>query len=765
MLITSSLLPPSGTWIFNINSLFCSLSIKNALSNLPLMRFCNSSTTQHTSTLVISLFIISPENIIFFFRIFYYCDNMEREEFLKYLRQGKYDKLAKLINSYSDILSFLDELFTSNKKDDVRRALLVLKRLDNEVIERYLYYILLNLNEKRIIAKEAEEILKKITNKESVEEAILEIAKKPLDEKIVYLFLQNMKEGNIFFRAILEHTKSKNMEESIKILLKNYNSEMILKILANKLYSSEKDERELTINILLNIVDSLTDEQKNILRGHLSVSLLGDEDKKLYRKFKQLFEKLDIPAELSDEQIKSLLKSHGKTTLNIILRENIKLPANFYNREFLKDFLYTGDEEKQFVGVKLISLKKDSKKKVDLLFRFLNYGYGKAKTAAIRELKKIAQNNNELKKYIENKTLMYAKKMNLGLKISSLRILKEFAKKEHLEFLINEHKRLKELVYKLEEEKFMGGFRHLLMMEEEIRKCNVAMRLIEEIVAEICLKNDIHYNDLKISEKLGYEFYRTMELIGVKNLNLIDIHEFLEDVKRDGELITYLSGIVINNNKIDDNLAKKILEVTEKAEMEDKDVLNANKIMIYASLNRVDKIGEIINMAEGYYSKLAFINGVKKFIDEKLLDEEKINLLIPKIAEMIYSTKKLRLMALEFFKNYPNELVLPILINEIGNYRGEDKLMIDVISNVIFKYPNNIHSIRELLNTDKRNSALKILLKVSEKRPELLEDFIYLLAGMYSSANEEDKKLIKKILKNITTEEQKLILKPIIGDL
>ncbi|WP_083774556.1 ligand-binding sensor domain-containing protein [Methanocaldococcus jannaschii] len=690
---------------------------------------------------------------------------MEREEFLKYLRQGKYDKLAKLINSYSDILSFLDELFTSNKKDDVRRALLVLKRLDNEVIERYLYYILLNLNEKRIIAKEAEEILKKITNKESVEEAILEIAKKPLDEKIVYLFLQNMKEGNIFFRAILEHTKSKNMEESIKILLKNYNSEMILKILANKLYSSEKDERELTINILLNIVDSLTDEQKNILRGHLSVSLLGDEDKKLYRKFKQLFEKLDIPAELSDEQIKSLLKSHGKTTLNIILRENIKLPANFYNREFLKDFLYTGDEEKQFVGVKLISLKKDSKKKVDLLFRFLNYGYGKAKTAAIRELKKIAQNNNELKKYIENKTLMYAKKMNLGLKISSLRILKEFAKKEHLEFLINEHKRLKELVYKLEEEKFMGGFRHLLMMEEEIRKCNVAMRLIEEIVAEICLKNDIHYNDLKISEKLGYEFYRTMELIGVKNLNLIDIHEFLEDVKRDGELITYLSGIVINNNKIDDNLAKKILEVTEKAEMEDKDVLNANKIMIYASLNRVDKIGEIINMAEGYYSKLAFINGVKKFIDEKLLDEEKINLLIPKIAEMIYSTKKLRLMALEFFKNYPNELVLPILINEIGNYRGEDKLMIDVISNVIFKYPNNIHSIRELLNTDKRNSALKILLKVSEKRPELLEDFIYLLAGMYSSANEEDKKLIKKILKNITTEEQKLILKPIIGDL
>ena len=691
---------------------------------------------------------------------------MKREEFLRYLRQGKYDKLAKLINSCPDILSFLDELFTSNKKDDIRRALLVLKRLNNKIIEKYLFYVILALNEKRIIAREAEEILRKVTNKESIEEAILEIAKKPLDEKIIYLFLQNMKEGNMFFRAILEHTKSRNIDEGIKILLKNYNHEEILKILANKLYSSEKTERELAVDILLNIVDSLNNREKNILKSCLNPNLLGDENKKLYKKFKQLFEKLNISLEFSNEQIKSLLKSHGKTALNIILRENIKLPANFYDREFLKDFLYVRDEEKQFVGVKLISLKQDSKKKVDLLFKFLNYGYGKAKTSAIRELKKIAQNNNELREYIENKALKFAKKMNLGLKISSLRILKEFAKKEHLEFLINEHKRLKELIYKLEEEKFMGGFRHLLMMEEEIRKCSVAMRLIEEIVAEICVKYNIHYNDLKISEKLGYEFYKTIELIGAKNIDLIDIYDFLEDVKRNGELIVHLAGIVINNDKIDNNnLAKKILEVTEKAEMEDKDVLNANKIMIYASLNRVDKIGEIMNMAEGYYSKLAFINAVKKFIDEGLLDEEKINLLIPKIAEMIYSTKKLRLMALEFFKNYPNELVLPILINEIGNYKGEDKLMIDVISNVIFKYPNNIHSIRDVLNTDKRNACLKILLKVSEKRPELLEDYIYLLAGIYSSANEEDKILIKKILKNITNEEQKSILKPIIGDL
>ena len=690
---------------------------------------------------------------------------MEREEFLKYLRQGKYDKLAKLINSNPDILRFLDELFTSNKKDDLRRALLVLKRLDGSVVERYLYYIISALNEKRIIAKEAEEILKKITNKENIEEAIIEIAKKPLDEKTIYLFLQNMKDNNIFLRAIIEHTNSKSIDESIKTLLKNYNSEEILKILANKLQSKDKDEKELVLNILLNIVDSLEDNQKEILKNNLNITLLGSENKKWYKKLKQMFEKLNIPTEFSDEQIKHLLMFYGKTALNLILRENIKLPANFYGKEFLKNFLYAKDEERQFVGVKLVALKKDSKSKVDLLFKFLNYGYGKAKTSAIRELKKIAQNNGELREYIENKTLMYAKKMNLSLKISSLRILKEIAKKEHLEFLINEHKRLVDLIYRLEEEKFMGGFRHMMMMEEEIRKCKVAMRLIEEIVADICLKHNIHYNELKIPERLGYDFYKTIELIGAKNLELIDIYDFLKKVERNGELIIYLSGIVINNDKIDDKLAERILEVTEKVDMMDKDVLNANKIMIYTSLNRVDKIGEIIGMAEGYYSKLAFIKAVKKFLDKGLLDEDKITLLIPKIAEMICSTKKLRLMALEFFKNYPNELILPILINEIGNYKGEDELMIEVIANTIFKYPNSIHSIRDMLNTGKRTICLKILLKVSKKMPELLEDYIYLLAGMYNSASEEDKKLIREILRNITNDEQKLILKPIIGEL
>jgi len=690
---------------------------------------------------------------------------MEREEFLKYLRQGKYDRLSKLINSHPDILSFLDEMLVSNKKDDLRRALLVLKRLDNEIIEKYLYYVILALNEKRVIAKEAEEVLKRITGKENVEDGIIEITKKDLDEKIICLFLQNMRYDNVFFRAILRYTKTKSIDEGIKVLLKHYNSEEILKVLSNKLYSKEKDEKEIAVDVLLNIVDSLDDAQKDVLKSYLKPTLLGDENKRLYKKFKQLFEKLDIPIEFSSEDIKSLLKLHGKSALNIILRENIKLPANFYDREFLKEFLYVGDEEKQFVGVKLISLKKDSKNKVDLLFRFLNYGYGKAKTSAIRELKKIAQNNEELRDYIENKALMYAKKMNLGLKISSLRILKEFAKREHLEFLINEHKRLRELIYKLEEEKFMGGFRHLLMMEEEIRKCNVAMGLIEEIIAEICIRYNIHYDDLGVSKNLGYEFYRTIETIGAKDLNLIDIYGLLEDVKRNGGLIVHLAWIVANNNKIDNSLAEKILEVAEKAEMEDKDLLNAKKIVIYASLSRVDKIGEIIGMAEGYHSKLAFINAVKKFIDEKLLDEEKINLLVPKIAEMIYATKKLRLMALEFFKNYPNEIVLPILVNEIGNYRGEDKLMIEVMTNIIFKYPNSIHSIKGMLNTEKRSACLRIMLKVSEKMPELLEDYIYLLAGIYPSANEEDRKLIKKILKNITDEVQKLILRPILGEL
>ena len=91
--------------------------------------------------------------------------------------------------------------------------------------------------------------------------------------------------------------------------------------------------------------------------------------------------------------------------------------------------------------------------------------------------------------------------------------------------------------------------------------------------------------------------------------------------------------------------------------------------------------------------------------------------------------------------------------------------MIDVIANTIFKYPNSIHSIRDMLNTEKRTTCLKILLKVSKKMPGLLEDYIYLLAGMYNSASEEDKKLIREILRNITNDEQKLILKPIIGEL
>ncbi|XRO75362.1 hypothetical protein ACO3TA_00320 [Methanocaldococcus sp. 28A] len=694
---------------------------------------------------------------------------MKKEEFLGYLREGKYDKLSKLINNNPDILSFLDELFISNEKDDIRRALLVLKRLNNKLIERYLFYIISALNEKKSISKKAEEILKKISNKENVEEAIIEITKKHLDEKILYLFIKYMEYDNVFFRAILEYTKTKDINEGINVLLKNYNnynSDEILKILANKLYSQKKYEKELVLDILLSIVDSLDDKQKDILKRCLNLTLLGDESKKLYKKFKQLFEKLNIQIKLSNEDIKSLLQSHGKTALNIILRENIKIPSNFYDKEFLRAFLYTGDEENQFIGVKLISLKSDSKNKVDLLFKFLNYGYGKAKTSAIRELKKIAQNNDDLRDYIENKALMYAKKMNLSLKISSLRILKEFAKREYLMFLINEHKRLKELIYKLDEEKYMGGFRHMLMMEEEIRKCRVAMRLIEEITAEICLKYDIHYSSLRISEKLGYEFYKTIELIGAKNLDLINIHEFLEDVRRHGELIVHLAGIVSNNkNKINDDLAKEILEVIENIFIEDTDLLYANKIIIYASLNRVDKIGEIMNMAVGYYSKLAFINAVKKFISENLLDEEIINLLIPKIAEMIYETKKLRLMALEFFKEYPNKLVIPILINEIGTYRGEEKIMIEVIANAIFKYPNSIHNIRDLLNTDKRRTCLKITLKVSERKPELLEDYMYLLASMYSSAEEEDKKLIKKILKNICKEEQKSILEPIVGKL
>ncbi|WP_456473156.1 hypothetical protein [Methanocaldococcus sp.] len=690
---------------------------------------------------------------------------MDREEFLKNLKRGKYNKLANLIYKDKYYLTYLDEIFISNNKDDIRRGLLILKRLNNEIIERYLYYILRGLNDKRMIAKISEEILKKYSNKETLEEALLEISKKKLSDRIIYLFIENIGQS-IFLKSILKYTKTDSVEESFKVLLKNYNSEEILKILCNKLYSQNKKEKEFALNILLNIVDSLDENQRNILRKYLNILLLGDDSKKLYNKFKQLFDKLNIEFNYNEIDIMSLLKSDGKKALNLILRENIKIPSSFYNREFLREFLYGKDEDRQFIGVKLISLMNDTKNKVELLFKFLNYGYGKAKTASIKELKKIAKNDEDLRNFIETKALKYAKKMDLGLKISSLRILKEFSRRDYLPFLINEHSRLRDLILTLDEEKYMGGFRHMLMIENEIKKCKVAMDLIEEIVAEICLKYEIHYSSLRLSEKLGYEFYKTIANIGSKNLNLINIYELLRDVMYNGELIIYLTEIVSNNSKeIDDKLSEEILKVVENVELENKDVLNANKIIIYSSLNRIDKIGEIINMAVGYSSKLAFITAIKKLIDNNMLNDEKINLIIPKIAEILYDSKKLRLMALEFFEKYPNEIVVPIILNEIEKSKcnnREYKLMMNIITNTIFKYPHTINKLKNLLNTDKRNICLNIMLKVSEKMPELLRDYIYILASQYTLSDDEDKKLITKILKNITTEDERKILKPII---
>ncbi|CAB3289728.1 conserved protein of unknown function [Methanocaldococcus lauensis] len=690
---------------------------------------------------------------------------MDREEFLKHLKRGEYNKLANLIYKDKYYLTYLDEIFNSNNKDDIRRGLLILKRLNNEIIERYLYYILRGLNDKRMIAKISEEILIKYSNKETIEEALLEISNKQLSDRIIYLFIENIGQS-MFLKSILKYTKTDSVEESFKVLLKNYNSEEILKILCNKLYSQNKKEKEFALNILLNIVDSLDENQRNILRKYLNILLLGDDSKKLYNKFKQLFDKLNIEINHNKIDIMSLLKSDGKKALNLILRENIKIPSSFYNREFLREFLYGKDEDRQFIGVKLISLMNDTKNKVELLFKFLNYGYGKAKTASIKELKKIAKNDEDLRNFIETKALKYAKKMDLSLKISSLRILKEFSRRDYLPFLINEHSRLRDLILTLDEEKYMGGFRHMLMIENEIKKCKVAMDLIEEIVAEICLKYEIHYSSLRLSEKLGYEFYKTIANIGSKNLNLINIYELLRDVMYNGELIVYLTEIVSNNsNEINDELAEEILKVVENVELENKDVLNANKIIIYSSLNRIDKIGEIINMAVGYSSKLAFITAIKKLIDNNMLNDEKIKLIIPKIAEMLYDSKKLRLMALEFFEKYPNEIVIPIILNEIEKNKcnnREYKLMMNIITNAIFKYPHTINKLKNLLNTDKRNICLKIMLKVSEKMPELLRDYIYILASQYTLSDDEDKKLITKILKNITTENERKILRPII---
>ncbi|WP_236610561.1 hypothetical protein [Methanocaldococcus villosus] len=652
-------------------------------------------------------------------------------EFMHYFNNGKYDKVAKEIKRNPELLQELKKELDKGDKESLRRGLLVLKRLDNEIVKNFLYYVFLGLDSgNRFISKEAEFIIKKLVGKEVVEEAIVE-SYKYIDDRVLYYLIEHI-DNPLYKKIILKYTNCDSLDKAILKII----DRKVLEILSENIYKNK-----CIVDILLKIVDKLGDEEKKILKEHLSPIILGKWDKNTYKKTKKLFYKLNVNYNLSEDCIINLLKNYKREALNLIVRENIRLSDECYSK-ILKTLLYS-DEELQFIGVKLISLMDDSKKKVDFLFKFLSHGNGKAKTAAINELKKIIKTNKELADYIENKAICNIKIMNMSVKISSLRLLKEYSKKEYLDFLINEHKKIKNKIYQLDREKFKGGFRHLLFIEEEIRKCKIALNIIESIIAEICLKNRIHYKDLKIAEKLGYEFYKTIEIIGSKDLSLIDFDEFLEDVKKYC-LITHLTEIIKNKYKnLDEEKAKKVIEIVENLNIHG-DIYDANKIIIYALLGKKDKLGEILKLANNYQTYLAFIFAVKHFLKNKLLSDEEIKLLIPKIAEMLYN-KRLRKEALKFFEEFPSKIAFPILISE----NIDDA--VDVITKIILTYPELIYSLKERLYSNRR-MVLKVLYNLSKYKREMLEDFIYILIILYNSSTYEERKLIKDIIKNVKPE-------------
>ncbi|WP_423792243.1 hypothetical protein ACPB8Q_05815 [Methanocaldococcus indicus] len=676
---------------------------------------------------------------------------MNEYEFFNLLYSGNYYKLAKEIKKNKNLSKYLETLFLSDNIDDFRRALTLLKRLDDEIVLRYIKYVLEGLNYKnKFIYRESLATIKRLTKEENDERAILKLTSYK-SGYIVYYYLLYAKPENIFYKALLKDNDS--FDKAIKNLLDEYPNQ-ITKALLKKLYSNDLSERKLAINIILKYLDKL---DKNYLRENLDILLLGDSSKYMYKKLCELFEKLNINTELDEKKIIELLNKDEKRALKIIERKEIKITIEFYKEGFLKKFLYVFDENTQFVGVKLISLLDNSKFKIDLLFKFLTIGNGKAKTAAINELKKIGREDKKLLDYILNRAYKHAKTVNPTINISSLRILKEFCNKDMLPFLIEKHKKTSKYIDKLEEEKFLGGFRHMLYIEDEIKKCNTILNLIEEIIAKICLENNIHYESLNIKEKLGYDLYVTISLIGEKNINLIDVDKFLDELKKNGELIYFLDKLIKN---LDYKYINKVLNIIDNIKIENTDILNASKINIYAMLNLTEKLGEIIELANGYYSNLAFVNAIERFYSENILNNDDLELLVPKMAELLSSNNRdIRKRIIKFFKNYQSPIILPILISELKF--GEKNDILEIIYKTLEKYPNYLRMLEEFLNSDKRKYTLEILHYISRKNPDLLNEFIYILAMKFPYLSNEEKILTKKILKNIAKDEYK-ILEPIL---
>ncbi|EHP88817.1 hypothetical protein [Methanotorris formicicus] len=676
---------------------------------------------------------------------------------ITYLRNSEYAKIKKLIENNENYISNLKEIIDkSSCWDDKRRAFVVLKKLNLDIVERYfLYEVISNIDEKKSISKICIEMIKKIGGREDLFESLLEISKRELDEDTICHILKNMEEDNIWYEMIKIHTNTKDIGRAIKNLAEKHNTSKILNVLLEKLKSKDWKERYLALKCLYALVDYLNDDDREKLRKSLNIELLGDK-KKVQKNAMRLFKKLGVKIEFNEEELKKELitSKDKKRVLNYIMSNNIKLSNNFFNKEFFKHFLYMGDEELQFIGVKLISLKNDSKTKVDYLIRFLN-AKGKAKSAAVRELRKFS--NSEYKNYIKEKLLKSLSTKDLSKKTSVINLLKDFGDSSIFDRLLEEYRKLEVLFMELDEKWYLGGYHYMLMIENEMRKCLTAMEAIEKTIGSIAIRENLHYDDLKINKKLGKHLYKTIEVMGSSDTNSIDFDELLDIVKKNEYVVKYLSNIINANNNIGLNLRDKILKTVENIKTE-----NAMyyKIRIYADLYVFEKFFEILDCLDKYpnrYIHFAFLYAVNKFIEkDNPLKNHILTLSLPKIILMV-NDYGLRREALKFLKKYPSELALPVLINNLGGRDSGE--IIEVIREICVKYPQNLSKIKDLLyQKENVKYAIEIIKLIGKENKDLVEDFIFILIDVYNNSSSEIKHKIKNTLTVIVKDEYKEII-------
>jgi len=170
-----------------------------------------------------------------------------------------------------------------------------------------------------------------------------------------------------------------------------------------------------------------------------------------------------------------------------------------------------------------------------------------------------------------------------------------------------------------------------------------------------------------------------------------------------------------------------------------------------------------IDLGYNFEAKIVYIELARKYLSLQDIDKESKELIQLKIAKMIYDDSfSIKAKALSFFIDHPSWTIKNIVINLLNSGRISKTMynqLINVICNYVLAY-NDISFLHDLLNIHiHRDIILKSIYKISQKNSKLLEDFVYILSNMYFEVENEEKELIKKILENITNEEQKTILK------